>query len=189
MRLTPSPTPCPTTMGTRTANRSNGALQATDHSLDIILDFEPALVSSPTDDHHNGSATKPKIHATGDSWLCVWPTQAAIKLLQTDLKILAQSFRRGEQPPPPFVAEEWQAHVLSNLPFYTHLVPLFLSLLQTRVSSRGDVALTDLLKARRTPPLSVDRLCHPVSRKSCRNMGLIKGSAGMQALHTMPCWE
>ena len=37
--------------------------------------------------------------------------------------------------------------MLSNLPFYTVLFPLFLDLLRTRVSSRGDAALSDLVKA------------------------------------------
>lgn len=43
---------------------------------------------------------------------------------------------------------QWEPHVLSNLPFYTVLFPLFLDLLRTRVSSRGDAALTDLVKVR-----------------------------------------
>ena len=41
---------------------------------------------------------------------------------------------------------EWTNHVLSNLPFYTSLLPVFLDLLRTRVSSRGDAALSDLIK-------------------------------------------
>ena len=40
----------------------------------------------------------------------------------------------------------WESHVLSNLPFYTALFPLFLDLLRTRVSSRGDAAISDLIK-------------------------------------------
>ena len=40
----------------------------------------------------------------------------------------------------------WESHVLANVPFYTVLLPLFLDLLRRRVSSRGDAALTDLVK-------------------------------------------
>lgn len=40
----------------------------------------------------------------------------------------------------------WEAHVLSHVPFYTALFSLFLDLLRTRVSSRGDAALSDLIK-------------------------------------------
>eukprot|EP00884_Botryococcus_braunii_P012995 jgi/Botrbrau1/21697/Bobra.43_1s0093.1 len=41
---------------------------------------------------------------------------------------------------------EWQAHVLANIPFYSLLMPAFLDLTLSRVSSRGDSALADLLK-------------------------------------------
>ena len=40
----------------------------------------------------------------------------------------------------------WEAHVLSMVPFYTVLFPLFLDLLRKRVSSRGDAAMADLIK-------------------------------------------
>ncbi|KAK9815560.1 hypothetical protein WJX72_005838 [[Myrmecia] bisecta] len=45
-----------------------------------------------------------------------------------------------------FVAREWQAHVLANLPFYSLLLPQFLELTLGRVSSHGDAALAELLK-------------------------------------------
>jgi hypothetical protein len=40
---------------------------------------------------------------------------------------------------------EWEAHVLSNLPFYLALVPLFLELSLSRVAARGESAVQDVV--------------------------------------------
>ena len=45
-----------------------------------------------------------------------------------------------------FSSEMWRAHVLSNIPFYSLLLPLFLDLTRTRVSFRSDESLEDLKK-------------------------------------------
>ena len=60
---------------------------------------------------------------------------------------------KGEQAPPAgrYSAQLWQAHVLANLPFYSRLLPLFLSRLRARVSSRCDESLEDLRKANVLP--------------------------------------
>jgi hypothetical protein len=41
---------------------------------------------------------------------------------------------------------EWEAHVLSNIPFYLELLPLFLERSISRVSIRGETAVQDVLR-------------------------------------------
>ena len=70
--------------------------------------------------------------------------------VQKRLALMAHAcINRGEAG---MEAAVWESHVLANVPFYTVLLPLFLDLLRRRVSSRGDAALTDLVKVG-VPPL------------------------------------
>lgn len=48
----------------------------------------------------------------------------------------------------------WEPHILANTPFYFVLLPLFLDLLATRVSTRGDAALQDLIRVGVLPLLA-----------------------------------
>ncbi len=61
----------------------------------------------------------------------------------------------GEEVESHFELGEWQTHVLANLPFYSVLFPAFLDLTLSRVSSRGDSALADLLKVQPYPEYRV----------------------------------
>jgi hypothetical protein len=52
----------------------------------------------------------------------------------------------SDAPSGRFSLELWRAHVLSNVPFYSLLLPLFLDLTRTRVSFRSEECLEDLKK-------------------------------------------
>lgn len=49
-------------------------------------------------------------------------------------------------PIPQFQLGQWEGHVLASLPFYMLLLPLLLSLLKSRVSTKATPALQDLAK-------------------------------------------
>lgn len=64
------------------------------------------------------------------------------------LSLLGSSRAAQEEVESHYDAAEWQAHVLCNLPFYSLLFPSFLDLTLSRVSSRGESSVADLLKVR-----------------------------------------
>ena len=88
--------------------------------------------------------SKAKFEIVGDE-------QCAFISCKSDVKHVRDIPRHRQEERPDM--RMWEAHVLANVPFYAVLLPLFLALLRSRVSTQGNAALADLAKVKKPLPL------------------------------------